>query len=170
MISFVSLMWAAAAFFAFTGALRGWRREVIGASAALLGSFALLQFDSFLRGSVYRLLTDELTFLLQMAVFLTIVVKAYRSQLATRQANDVGKLRNALGGAAVGFFNGYVIAGAAWYLLDINRYPFPQLLSAPADGSASFLGLGSMPMLLLGGGDLLALVVLVILAIIVLVL
>ena len=170
MISFVSLMWAAAAFFAFTGALRGWRREVIGASAALLGSFALLQFDSLLRGSVYLLLSDELTFLLQMAVFLTIVIRAYRSELASRQANDAGKIRSALGGAAVGFFNGYVIAGAAWYFLDINRYPFPQLLSAPADGSASFQGLGSMPMLLLGGGDLLALVVLVILAIIVLIL
>ena len=90
--------------------------------------------------------------------------------MASRQANEVGKIRNALAGAAVGFFNGYVMAGAAWYFLDINRYPFAQLLSAPADGSASFQGLGSMPMLLLGGGDMLALVVLVVMAIIVLIL
>ncbi len=175
MISLVSLMWATAVFFAFTGALRGWRREVIGTSGLLLGSFALLQFDSLLRGSIYLLLTDEQTFLLQMAAFLAIAILAYRSELAFRLDDHARRIRDSLFGAAVGFFNGYVIAGTTWYFLDINRYPFSQLLSAPAEGSASFLGLGVMPMLffgggLAGGGDLLALVVLVILAIIVLIL
>ena len=142
MISFVSLMWAAAVFFAFTGALRGWRREVIGLSAALLGSFALLQFDSLLRGSVYRLLSDELTFLLQMAIFLAIVIRAYRSEFATRQAN--GRRQDSQtpwGGAAVGFCNGYVIAGAAWYFPGYQ----PLSLRAIAVGADGRLGEFSRP-------------------------
>ena len=174
MISFVSLMWTSAVFFALTGALRGWRREIIGTTAILLGSFAIVQFDSFLRGSLYLLLTDAQTFLLQMAVLLGIVVLAYRSRLADRPVESRARIRNALFGALVGFFNGYVIAGTTWYFLDINRYPFAQLLSAPAEGTVSFQSIGLMPMVLLGGGvagngDLLSLVILVILAIVIMI-
>ena len=174
MISLSSLMWATAVFFGLTSAIRGWRREVIGSIGVLLGAFGLLQFDSLLRGSLYWLLTEELTFLLQMAIFLAIVVAAYRHEMAQQPEARTGGIRESLLGAAAGFFNGYVIAGTSWYFLDINRYPFSQLILAPADGSASFAGLGAMPMLLLGGGlagggDLLGLVVLVILAVVLLI-
>ena len=172
MISLVSLMWATAVFFALAGALRGWQRELVGSTGILLGFFAIFQFDSLLRGSLYLLLTDEQTFLLQMAVFLGIIALAYRNQLV-RPVNEVrGRMRDALVGAGVGFFNGYLIAGSTWYFLDINRYPFAQLVSAPAEGSVGFEGVGAMPILLLGGGltgsgDLLSLVVLVILAVVI---
>ncbi len=171
MISLLSLMWTTAVFFALTGAIRGWRRELIGSAGILLGFFGLFQFDSLLRGSLYALLTDEMTFLLQAAFFLAIASLAYRSQLSRTQAGR--GIRQALAGAAVGGFNGYLIAGAIWYFLDINRYPFSQLLSAPAVGSVGFEGAGAIPIVVMGGGwgggaDLLALVVLVILALVVL--
>lgn len=173
MISLVSMMWATAIFFALTGALRGWRREVFALTGVALGFFAIFQFDSFLRGSLYLLLTNELTFLLQTALYLGIVVFAYRSHRAHEGDESGSRIRTSLIGAAVGFFNGYVIAGSIWYFLDINRYPFAHLLSAPADNSASFQNLGAMPIVLLGGGlagngALLALAVLVILAVVIL--
>lgn len=173
MISLVSLMWATALFFAMTGAIRGWRRELIGGAGILLGFFTLFQFDSLLRGSLYLLLTDEQTFLLQAAAFLAIAALVFRSQLA-RQTQNTGGIRQSLIGAAVGFFNGYLVAGSIWYFLDINRYPFAQLVSAPADGSVGFAGVSAMPILALGGGltgsgDLLALVVLVVLGFVVMV-
>ena len=84
MISLLSLMWAVAVFFALTGALRGWQRELVGSTGILLGFFGIVQFDSLLRGSLYLILTDEQTFLLQMAVFLGIAALAYRSRLARR--------------------------------------------------------------------------------------
>ena len=172
MISLLSLMWTTAVFFALMGALRGWRRELVGTSGVLLGFFAIFQFDSLLRGSLYLLLTDEQTFLFQMVIFLGVVVVSYRSRLAARENAHGGKIRDLVFGAAVGFFNGYLIAGSTWYFLDINRYPFAQLLSAPADASVSFLGAGAMPIVVLGGGlagsgSLLAVAVLVILAVVI---
>ena len=174
MISLLSLMWSTAVFFALTGALRGWRREFVGTTGILLGFFAIFQFDSLLRGSLFLLLTDEQTFLLQMVVFLGIVILAYRSRFAIRENAQSGGVRNMLIGAAAGFFNGYFIAGSTWYFLDINRYPFSQLLSAPADTSVSFLGVGAMPIVVLGGGlagsgSLLAVGVLVILAVVIMI-
>lgn len=167
-------MWTTALFFALTGALRGWRRELLGTVGALLGFFAIFQFDGLLRGSLYLALTDEQTFLLQTAVYLGLVVSAYRSHFARRDSTERGGIRNMLFGAALGFFNGYVIAGSVWYFLDINRYPFSQLVSAPADASVSFLGAGALPIVVLGGGlavggNLLALAILVILAVVVMI-
>ena len=174
MISFVSLMWGTAILFALVGALQGWQRQLIGTTAMLLGFFAILQFDSLLRGSLYLLLTNGQIFLLQLCVFVAIVVIAYRNEVAINPEGKIGRLRNGLLGAAAGCVNGYILAGCVWYFLDINRYPFPQLLSAPAEGSVSYLGVGSMPAILLGGGltgsgDLLALAILVLLAIVILI-
>ena len=174
MISLLSLMWSTAVFVALTGALRGWRRELVGTTGILLGFFAIFQFDSLLRGSLFLLLTDEQTFLLQMAVFLGIVILGYRSRFGIRENAQSGRIRDTLIGGLAGFFNGYVIAGSTWYFLDFNRYPFSQLLSAPADTSVSFLGAGAMPIVVLGGGlagsgSLLAVGVLVILAVVILI-
>ena len=173
MISLHSLMWTAAAVFALTGALRGWHRELVGTAGALLAFFAIFQFDRLLRGSLYLLLTDEQTFLLQAALFLGAVAIAYRSQLAARERAGGGRLRNWVFGAAVGGFNGYLIAGSIWYFLDINRYPFSQILSAPAEASVSFPGASLMPVVVLGGGlagggGMLAIAILVILALVLL--
>ena len=173
MISLLSLMWTTAIFFALTGALRGWRRELVGTTGIMLGFFAIFQFDSLLRGSLYLLLTDEQTFLLQTAAMLGTAAIAYRSRLAVRAEERTGRVRHMAFGAAVGFFNGYLIAGSTWYFLDINRYPFSQLLSAPADASVSSLGAGAMPIVVLGGGlagsgSILGVAVLVILAVVVL--
>ncbi len=162
-------MWTTAVFFALFGALRGWQREMVATAGILLGFFAIFQFDSLLRGSLYLLLTDEQTFLLQLAIFIAIVVLAYRKQALPHPANQDRQLRNSLIGALIGFFNGYLVAGFTWTFLDINCYPFAQLLSAPAEGSVSFNNLGAMPIVLLGGGtgDVLALVIMVILAIVI---
>ena len=140
----------------------------------LLGFVAIFQFDSLLRGSLYLLLTNGQIFLLQLAVFAAIVVFAYRNEAGINPDGTRERIRNGLLGAAAGCFNGYFLAGSVWYFLDINRYPFPQLLSAPAEGSASYLAVGSMPAILLGGGftgsgDLLALAILALLAIVILI-
>lgn len=173
MISLVSLMWTSAVCFAIAGALRGWRREARGMTGIVLGFFALLQFDSLPRGSLFSLLTNELTFLLQMLIYSGLVVLAYRSKWATHLDNRMRSRRGALLGAAAGFFNGYFLAGSTWYFLDINRYPFAYLVSAPADASASFQSLGLMPVVLLGGGlsgngALLPIVALLVLAVVIL--
>ncbi len=171
MISFTSLMLGTAIFFALVGALQGWRRQLIGTTGIALGFFAIFQFDSLLRGSLYLLLTNGQIFLLQLGVFAAIVLFTFRNEAVINPEGGSNKLL----GAAAGCVNGYFLAGSIWYFLDINRYPFPQLLSAPAEGSASYLGVGAMPAILLGGGltgsgDLLALAILILLAIVILIL
>ena len=80
MIGLSSLMWTAAVFFAFMGALRGWKRELVGTMGIVLGAFGLFQFDSLLRGSLYALLSNEQVFVIQLTVLILIAVLAYRSQ------------------------------------------------------------------------------------------
>lgn len=171
MIGLSSLMWTAAVFFAFMGALRGWKRELVGTMGIVLGAFGLFQFDSLLRGSLYALLSNEQVFVIQLTVLILIAVLAYRSQRIV-SASSRRWLRDRLPGALVGFANGYLIAGSIWYFLDINLYPFSQFVSAPAEDSMSFQALESMPIVLLGGGlagngSLLAIAVLVLLAIVI---
>ena len=174
MMSFVSLMWATALFFAVTGAVRGWQRELIGTTGIVLGFFAILQFDSLLRGSVYLLLTNGQIFLLQALTLIGLTLLAYRARFALNSTPSAGRLRKILLGGLAGFVNGYLMAGSIWYFLDINRYPFPHLITAPVPGSPSYQGIAAMPAIALGGGlagngDLLSLAILVLLAIVVLI-
>lgn len=173
MVSFLYVMWAVALFFALMGALRGWHRELIGTIGIVLGFFAIFQFDALLRGSLYLLLTDAQTFLLQAALFAAFVMLAYRHENLSAAVGR-GGWRNSALGAAVGLFNGYFAAGAIWYFLDINRYPFAQLVAAPAENSVSFQALDAMPIVLFSGGlagngDLLSIVIIVLLAIVTLI-
>lgn len=171
MLELATLVWTTAIFCAFSGALRGWRREFGATAVVVLGFFAIFQFDSLLRGSLFLLLSNELIFALQTAIYVGIVAIAYRNRLSPQTDDTSRSVRGSLLGAAAGFFNGYVVAGSIWYFLDINRYPFPQLISAPSEASASFQSIGLMPIVLLGGGlagsgALLALVILGILAVV----
>lgn len=174
MISLASLMWASAIFFAFMGALRGWNRELVGTAGIILGVFAIFQFDALLRGTIFLLMSTDQVFGVQLLLFLSIVFLAYRSQGIVDSDEGRGRIQSGILGAIVGFGNGYFVAGAIWYFLDINRYPFPQFVTAPAEGSVTFNALESMPIVLLGGGltgngDLLAVAVIVLLAIVIMI-
>jgi len=171
MISLASLMWATAIFFAFMGALRGWNRELVGTAGIVLGVFAIFQFDSMLRGTVFLLMSNDQIFGVQLIIFLSIVFLAYRSQGVVDSTDRRGRVQSGILGVIVGFGNGYFVAGSIWYFLDINLYPFPQFVTAPAPGSVSFQAIESMPIVLLGGGltgngDLLAVAVIVLLFIV----
>lgn len=174
MISLASLMWATAIFFAFMGALRGWNRELVGTAGIILGVFAIFQFDSLLRGTLYILMSNDQIFGVQLIIFLGIVFMAYRSQGIVDSTDKRGRIQSGILGTIVGFANGYFVAGSIWYFLDINLYPFPQFVTAPAPGSVGFQAIDSMPIVLLGGGlagngDLLAVAVIVLLAIVIMI-
>lgn len=168
MISLSSLMWATAIFFAFMGVLRGWNRELIGTAGIVLGVFAIFQFDSILRGTIYLLMSPDQIFGVQMVIFIGLVIVAYRSQGVVDSVRGRGRIQSGILGGIVGFGNGYFVAGSIWYFLDINLYPFPQFVTAPAPASVSYQAANMIPVVLLGGGltgngDLLAVAVIVLL-------
>ncbi|MCA9912141.1 MAG: CvpA family protein, partial [Anaerolineae bacterium] len=133
MIQLSTLMWATGIFFAIIGFLRGWNKELVSLVGIVLMVFALFQFDSLLRGTVFLALPPAQVFVVQAVIFLGGVIFLYQGAAigaeADRRAEDdwqAGFL-----GAAVGFINGYLITGTIWYMLDINEYPFEELVIAP---------------------------------------
>lgn len=151
MIQLSSLMWAVAIFFAILGFMRGWNKEVIATAGIVLATFALFQFDSLLRGTIFATVSRDQTFLVQGAIFFAIVFIAYRTRSFVISRSRVDLQTNILGGL-VGFLNGYLIAGTLWYFLDINEYPLAPLVTAPAPGSPSDQARNMLPLVILSGG------------------
>lgn len=152
MIQLSSLMWACAIFFAFLGFLRGWNRELTATSGIVLVLFALFQFDQFLRGTIFLILTREQIFLVQAGSFVVMTFIMYQARELGRRRNEVITIQDSILGGLVGFFNGYVVGGALWYFLDINEYPFPQFVTAPAVTSPSAQALNQIPIVMVSGG------------------
>jgi len=169
-IQLSTLMWVTGIFFAITGFLRGWNKELVSLVGIVLAMFALFQFDGLLRGTIFLALPPTQVFLLQAAIFMGMVVFLYQGGAigAGADRRDDDDWQAGFLGAAVGFFNGYLITGTLWYFLDINEYPFEELIVAPAANSLSAQSVNLMPLVLIGGGasgtgDILAVVVLVLL-------
>jgi hypothetical protein len=152
MIQLISVMVVFAVFFAIVGFLRGWNRELFGTAGLVLGIFVLFQFDPFLRSSVYLLLTPSQTFFLQSGIFLVVVFFMYRMSEGDPRALGGQNLQTSLLGGLAGALNGYLIAGSLWYFMDINEYPWPQMIIAPTPGSPSEQAINAIPLVLVSGG------------------
>lgn len=172
MIELYSLMWIIAAFSGVLGFLRGWNKEVVVTAACVLGMFVLFQFDTLLRGTLLVVFPRDQAFFIQAGIFLLMVYGAYQNRAFVPRAARRNTTASILGGL-VGFLNGYLIAGAIWYFLDINEYPLDPLIIAPSINSPSAQYLPSMPMVILSGGvagtgDFLAIIVIGLLMLVIL--
>ncbi|MCA9882539.1 MAG: hypothetical protein KC708_06195 [Anaerolineae bacterium] len=170
MIQLSSFMWATAIFFGVMGFLRGWTRELIAMAGVLLAIFALFQFDSFLRSTVFVLMDPSQSFWIQAMIFIIFVFIVYNANgVDEQQRSQEFDLQESLLGSIAGLVNGYLVGGTLWYFLDINEYPIPQVL-APALNSPSGQSIGAMPIVLLsgvsGGGDSLAILVVILLVVV----
>jgi uncharacterized membrane protein (GlpM family) len=175
MIQISSLMWAVAIFFALIGFMRGWNKEVIATAGVGVTAFALFQFDSILRASVFIWLPRDQVFWVQAGLFLAAVFIAYRTRAFVGTRRSTRDLQTSALGGMVGFLNGYLIAGTLWYFLDINEYPLAPLVIAPAPGSPSDQARDLIPLVILGGGtngtgDFLAIAVVVLILIVMVIL
>ncbi len=154
MIEMYGMLYFSAGFFAIIGILRGWNKEVISMAGILLALFALFQFDNILRGILLATVPNDQAFLVQIGLFGVVVYFAYQSRsiITPRGRSANSRVTNGLLGAALGAINGYLIWGSVWYFLDINGYPFEPIVLAPLPGSVSAQNIGSIPLVLLGGG------------------
>lgn len=153
MIDISMFMWLLAAFFAVIGFLRGWQKEFTATAGIVLATFALFQFDAFVRTILFAFTAQQL-FLTNFVAFVILVFLVYQAKrIGGGGVRDDDDLQDGLVGALAGALNGYLIGGAIWYFLDITEYPFEQFVSAPALNSAAAQNLGIMPMVLLGGGS-----------------
>lgn len=154
MIEMYAMLFFSAGFFGIIGVMRGWNKEVISMAGILLALFALFQFDNILRGIILATVPNDQVFLVQVGLFIVVVYFAYqsRSLITPRGRSANSRLTNGLLGAMMGAINGYLIWGSVWYFLDINGYPFEPIVIAPSPASISAQNIGSIPLVLLGGG------------------
>lgn len=177
MVELVVIVWLLVAFFAFVGFRRGWTKEIIALSGIILGLFALYQFDSLLRVTLFGDLPRGQVYYIQAALFITVVFFAYQTRALGEGRPRRGDVRDETQtqvlGAIVGGINGYLVSGTLWYFLDIANYPTAPAVVAPPAGTISAATVGNLPLYVLTqgsqNGDLLSLLV-VVLFIVVLVL
>lgn len=173
------LIWVLAAIFAYVGWIRGWTKGIITLAGIMLGIFAMYQFDTLIRVTLFGDLPRDQTFVLQTIIFLIIVYFAYETRalerISANQNENRDELQNRVLGGIVGFVNGYLIGGTIWYILDVNRlpsgaYPLDPYVVAPVPGSASAQAISNLPVYLLtqngANGDLLSLLVVVLFVIV----
>lgn len=154
MIELSLLIWVTAAIFAYIGWLRGWTKEIISLAGITLGLFALNEFDTLIRQTLFGELPVEQVFAIQATIFLVIVFFAYQTNaLAARaeQREQRDELQTRALGGLVGFANGYLVAGTLWYFLDIANYPLSPYVVQPEVGSTSATTVSNLPLYLLTG-------------------
>lgn len=153
MVQLYSLMWILAAFGALIGFLRGWNRELVATAGILLGTFALFQLDSILRGTLLLSFPPAQAFAIQILIFFVIVYLAYQNSFfETGDDRDQTQFQTSILGTMVGAINGYLLGGAIWYFMDINEYPLYPAIVAPGPASPSAENLNMIPIVILSGG------------------
>ena len=150
MIQFSSFVWLLGIFFAFFGVLRGVNQELKTFTGLIFANLLLIQTDSLLRGQFLSLVSSQ-RLIVQLVVFVLIILVTYQS--TENRLSDTIFTRTSVLGMLVGFANGVLIATTLWYLLDINEYPFGDVILPPAPGSASAVGIQFLPLLLLSQGN-----------------
>ena len=176
MVELSLLVWLMVGFFGYVGAIRGWTKELISMAGIILALFGLFQFDTALRVRILGGLPADHRFYIETILFLIVVFFSYQTKAlvggdATRaRTGSDGRdpLQTKVLGAIVGGFNGYLIAGTIWYLMEINRqaggaYPLDPFIIAPPPGTVSASTVSNLPLYVLTNNgtqaDLLSLMV-----------
>jgi uncharacterized membrane protein required for colicin V production len=137
MLSLSFVFWMYIVLFAIVGAMRGWAKELLVASAVVLGIFVvsvLEKFVPFVRDTV----TGESRFWVRTAIIVALVFFGYQTPKFPRLAESARFIRDTLQDSLLGFFlgalNGYLIFGTIWFFMNDANYPFPYI-TAPTAGS-----------------------------------
>jgi Colicin V production protein len=136
MLSIVILFWMFVILFAIVGGMRGWAKELLVSFSVILA----LALNHVLRRyiPIAQALpeTDVSLFWVRTIILLVLVYFGYQTvvsipHLASRAARE--RLQDTLFGVILGAVNGYLIAGTILFYMHVADYPFPQVISKPAD-------------------------------------
>lgn len=130
MLSLTAAFWIMVLIFAFVGMMRGWTKEVVVASAAILALFTISQFMTtlfgFLNWDNTQVLSPELRrwqFNIMSIFLLVLVLFGYqgptlaRSRVGDRLSRR-DNLQDRILGFLVGMLNGWLIVGSIWSFLE----------------------------------------------------
>ncbi|HLO13713.1 MAG TPA: CvpA family protein [Anaerolineales bacterium] len=136
MMSIVYLFWMYVILFAIVGGMRGWAKELLVSFSVILA----LALNHVLRRyiPIAQSLdeTDVSLFWVRTLILIVLVYFGYQTvvsipHLASRATRE--RLQDTLFGIILGAINGYLIAGTILFYMHVADYPFPDVISKPAD-------------------------------------
>jgi uncharacterized membrane protein required for colicin V production len=136
MMSIVYLFWMYVILFAIVGGMRGWAKELLVSFSVVLAlglSHLIRRYIPFAQNMAE---TDTSLFWIRIIILLTLVYFGYQTvtsipHLASKARRE--HLQDSLLGVVLGAVNGYLIAGTVLFYIHIADYPFPEIISRPAD-------------------------------------
>src|SRR5215208_3746231 len=116
--------------------MRGWAKELLVAFSVILALALNHVIRRYIPLAAAMNESDVTLFWVRTIVLLILVFFGYQtvitiSRLASKAARE--RLQDTLFGVILGAFNGYLIAGTILYYMHIADYPFPTIISKPAD-------------------------------------
>src|SRR5215208_2659907 len=136
MLSIVYVFWMYVILFAIVGWMRGWAKELLVAFSVILALAVSQVLRKYIPLAQNLAETDVSLFWVRTIILLVLVYFRYQtvisiSHLASKAARE--RLQDTLFGAILGGINGYLIAGTILFYMHVADYPFPDVVSKPAD-------------------------------------
>jgi hypothetical protein len=136
MMSIVYLFWMYVILFAIVGGMRGWAKELLVSFSVVLALGLNHLIRRYIPLAQNLPETDPSLFWLRTIILLTLVYFGYQTvvsipHLASRARRE--RLQDSLFGVILGGINGYLVAGTVLFYMHIADYPFPEVISRPAD-------------------------------------
>lgn len=134
MMSVVYIFWMYVMLFAIIGAMRGWAKELLVVFSVVTSLAVNLLLEKYI--PLVRDLQDPKSlFWIRTIILISLVYFGYQTVALPRLASKAARerLQDALFGAVLGAFNGYLVAGTVLYFNHDAQYPYPDIISRAAD-------------------------------------
>ncbi len=136
MMNIIYVLWMYVLLFAIIGWMRGWAKELLVSFSVILAlalNHVIRRYIPLASGLAE---TDPSLFWVRAIILTVLVYFGYQTvisiqHLAARARSE--RLQDTLFGAFLGAINGYLVAGSLLYYIVIANYPFPDVISKPAD-------------------------------------
>jgi hypothetical protein len=147
MMSISVVFWMLVILFGIVGGFRGWAKEILVMFSMVLALFLIHVLKSYVPGVEPALATMDggTRFVLLSTLVFMLSFFGYQSPNIPiaddrfRNAFARQRLQDWLLGTIIGMLNGYLIVGSLWYFMFEANYPWPELISAPADPAVAGL-------------------------------
>lgn len=135
MMSVVYLFWMFIFLFGVVGAMRGWAKELMVSFSVVTALAVNLLLEKYI--PLVRDLdkASGSVFWIRILILIALVYFGYQTVSISRFASKAmrERLQDAMFGAVLGGFNGYLIAGSVLYYNHVANYPYPDILSRATD-------------------------------------
>ena len=131
MMSIIYVFWMYVLLFAVIGAIRGWAKELLVAFSVITALAVNLLLEKYI--PLVRDLDKASTsvFWIRTIILMALVYFGYQTVSIARFASKAvrERLQDALFGAVLGGFNGYLVAGTVLFYNHMANYPYPNIIS-----------------------------------------